>query len=259
MHAYTTSVVEPSALSSAVRAEFTDELYAAHSRIFTGIDRAEFTSYVVDSPADETRIHVLRDPDGVIRGYTALHIFLKSYNGEDRVIVRLESGYESDYRRRNVQGTFLITEVLKICLRFRKARKYFLCCFVHPSAYIALRRHTQEIWPCKEQTTPMDTQVFMNWLARDFSLAPINDQHGVYQVGWITRESRRENRVWRQRVDADAIFFVENNPDYKAGQGLLTLIPLHFPGLIHGTMLFLNRSLRRVRPVATAQSSPQAS
>jgi len=256
--AFTTSIIEPSALTPAERAAFTDELFASHQRIFTGIDRAEFAAYVVDSPAALTRIHVLRDLEGTIRGYTAFHRFHRERAGAPTLIVRLESGYESEYRRRNVQGPFLIAEVLKLCLGFPRLPKYILGSFVHPSAYVALRRHTREIWPRQDRETPSDVRTFMSELARDFSLEPVDERPGVYRVGWVTRESRREGRVWRQRIDADASYFVEQNPEYRTGQGLLTLIPLHLRALILGAGIFLRRNLGRSQPVPAPRSVQSA-
>ena len=69
MSVYETAIVEPANLPAIERATFTEELYAAHNRIFSGVSRSEFARYVVNSPAEMTRIHVLRDTEGTIRGF----------------------------------------------------------------------------------------------------------------------------------------------------------------------------------------------
>jgi hypothetical protein len=244
MSAFTTSIVDPSTLSRAEREFFTEELYASHDRIFSGVSRACFAAYVVDSPADETRIQVLRDHEGTIRGYTAYHLFIDREGGEERAIVRLESGYEEDFRRRSVQGTFLIAEIVKLCARFPRTPKYILGCFVHPSAYVALSRHVDTMWPNPHQETPAEVEGLMQSLAQRFSMKPA-DGEGTYQVGWISRETRRERQEWRGRGDVAARFYLERNPGYREGHGLLTLIPLTPAGLGRGVWRFARRQLRR--------------
>lgn len=56
-------------------------------------------------------------------------------------------------------------------------------------------------------------------------------------MGWITRDSEVERDYWRRCRRPTARFFVEQNPGYTNGHGLLTLVPLD-----HAT---IGRSLAR--------------
>ena len=139
-----TEVLLPDTLSDADRAALTEELYGCHCRIFAGVSRADFVKYVINSPADDTRLFLLRDDAGTIRGYAAFHVFIKAHPDGPLAIVRIETGFERAWRRTSASGWFIIRQVLRVVLQYAGYRSYFLASFVHPSAYVALHRHAPQ-------------------------------------------------------------------------------------------------------------------
>ena len=85
-------VIDPSRLSIKEKESFIDLLYQLHTRIFDGVERASFASYVVDSPADWTRIRVYKNSLNEWVGYCAVHRFDKRVFDRPCAIFRAEAG-----------------------------------------------------------------------------------------------------------------------------------------------------------------------
>lgn len=239
---HSTEIITPARLSTSERESLTESLYAAHCRIFDGVDADEFSRYVVCSPAHRTRILVIRDADGIIRGYCAFHVFLERINGRPTAIIRMETGVERALRKQSLSGPFIISEILQALIRYPLHRLMFMACFVHPSAYVALHRHAPKMWPSPREVIPEEVEATMGALARHFKLKPAS-QPGTYEVGWVTRDACRP-----RRISPTATYYMSRNPNYTRGEGLLTVIPLSTGLLLQSTGSYLSFRLQRLRP-----------
>lgn len=240
----TSTTIDPRALASDQREALIDALYATHTEIFSGLTRAQFAAYVVDSPADRTRIEVYRS-EGRVVGYLALHTFVREIAGERWVVLRGETGKLPGFRRA-ARGVLMIREVSRVCLRYPGAHKALLGCFVHPSPYLALAHVVRELYPHWSRPTPAPVLVALDQLAAEFGLARVEGRpSGVRKVGWITRESEQERASWARRSDAPTRFFTGMNPGYGDGEGLLILAPISVANFVSGTLRHLRREYRR--------------
>ncbi|MCB9797335.1 MAG: cyclic nucleotide-binding domain-containing protein [Alphaproteobacteria bacterium] len=239
------STVRPKDMSAEERDAFTAELYAVHSEVFDGVDPYAFRKYVVDSTAERTEIKVFRTPEGELAGYVATHAFDRVLNGEDCVVLRAEAGMRRAFRGSNVVGPFIVQQVLRTALLDERPA-WYMGSLVHPSSFMALTRHTGEFWPHPERPIPPDILAFMVALAEDFHLEMVDpDRPLVREVGWITRDSESEREYWRGNPRRLVRFFVEQNPGYSEGHGLVTLIPLTTRQLAQGVMDWGARTLKR--------------
>ncbi len=236
----TTEVIDPATLTAAQRSALVDALFPCQRSVFDGVDRAAFAAYVVDSPADETRILVLRDAEGIARGYAALHLFWQSHLGRRTLIVRMEIAAEPAFRRLNFAGPFIAGAALRLALRYPGVPRYFFACFVHPSAYVSLCRHAPRVWPHPGVPTPPHIEALMLRLRRNFALSPVGP--GTVDVGWIARECGPPPR----RLSPEARFYLERNPGYRRGEGLMTVIDFGTPAAIRGSLDFVAHRARRV-------------
>ncbi|KIG13052.1 hypothetical protein DB30_00589 [Enhygromyxa salina] len=243
------TTINPDALTPAAKLRLIDELHATHTKMFDGVSKRAFADHVVNSPADRTRIQIFRAGDRLV-GYLAVHTFARIIAGERWVVVRGETGKLPAYRRR-ANGNLLISEILRACLRHPRARKAFLGCFVHPSAYVALAHVAPQIYPHWDEPTDPEIHAVMARLADEFGLEPAEaGRQGVRNVGWITRETQAERDSWARRDDPMTRLFMTQNPSYAAGHGLLVLVPLHLRNLVGGVSLHVHRELcRRLRGV----------
>lgn len=239
---YSTTVIDPARLGAVERAALTDALYASHCTVFDGVDRATFAAYVVDSPADETRILVLRDGAGAVRGYAAMHVFEHLHLGRRTLVVRMEIAAEPAFRRVNFAGPFIVGGAWRLAARHPGVPRYFFACFVHPSAYVSLCRHAPRVWPHPDGETPPHIEALLLGLRRRFDLKPSGE--GSVHVGWIARGCVRPPR----RLSPEAEFYLARNPGYARGEGLPTIIDFSTPAVVRGGLDFAAHWLRRRLP-----------
>ena len=238
-------IVDPHTLSAAERERFTDELYAAHDRIFAGVSRGEFAAYVVDSPAEYTRIQVLR-VDGQIVGYAAFHAFEREVEGCPALVLRAEVGMLAEYRRRSRCASFLAVECLRALVRHPGRTAWGLSCATNPATYRTVARHADQVWPHWQAPTPAREQQLMDALAQDFKLRPVDPARpGVYHVGWQTRQSKGEARDWRDCPHPASQLYLQRTPGYTEGHGLLMLVPMSKMGMIRACGRIVANRIRR--------------
>lgn len=247
LHEPSTEIIDPRALSPTARHALTDELYAAHRMIFSGVDRRTFAAYVVDSPAERTRIQVFRH-QGSIVGYAAFHVFEREVQGRACLVLRAEVGLLPAYRRATRFGPFLLRQVLH-ALRERRGRPVWgLSCATNPATYRSLHRHCDRVWPCPERPTPPALHELMSELAECFEMAPVEGARaGVFHVGWRTRQSEDETRRWARCSHTASRFYLGRNPGYTEGHGMLILVPVTRGGMLRtGLRLVLTQLRRRI-------------
>jgi hypothetical protein len=240
-------IVVPSQLDLAARQAFIDALYKVHCEVFDGVTRDAFAKYVVESQAEQTWINVHRNNAGEIVGYFALHIFERRLAGKPSAIFRAEAGTMRTYRGRDTNTRFGLALALPYLLRHPGRPVYYLGSLVHPSSYSLFAKLFDVVWPSVRHPPPPAVLAFMDDLANSFGLERVNaDNPLTRQVHWITRDSEVERNYWRHCDKPAARFFVEANPGYGEGDGLVTLIRLDAHNLWHMiSTFFAERYARR--------------
>ena len=197
-----------------------------HSEIFDGVERESFARYVVDSKAEHTWIQVHKNEAGEIVGYFAFHIFERQLGGVPTAVFRAEAGTLREYRGGNVNARFGLSLALRYMLKNPGRKLYYLGSLVHPSSYSQFAKYCGEVWPRQEVQTPPELQFFMEELAAEFGLEKVDPARPlVRKVGWRTRETEAEREYWQHCDKPAARYFVEANPGYVEGHGLVTVVP----------------------------------
>jgi CRP-like cAMP-binding protein len=240
-------IVVPKKLDRAARQGFIDALYKVHCEVFDGVTRDSFAKYVVESQAERTWINVHRNHAGEIVGYFALHIFERELAGKASAIFRAEAGTMRAYRGGNTNTSFGLKLCLPYLLRYPGRRVYYLGSLVHPSSYCLFAKLFDVIWPSTRHPPPPAVLAFMDELANSFGLERVtSDNPLTRQVHWITRDSEVERRYWRHCDKPAARFFIEANPGYGKGDGLVTLVRVDAHNLWHLiSTFFAERYARR--------------
>jgi hypothetical protein len=223
-----TVAIDPKRLDAEARARLIDELYAVQCSVFDGVERAPFASYVVESKAEHTTVHVHRNAAGAAVGYCALHVFEPLLDGRPCAVLRMEAGSLGDYRGGNSNASL----ALRAILRYRRANPrrplYYLGTLVHPSSYSMFAKYAPELWPNPDRPVPAAVARLLRELAELFHLEPVDPANPlVVEVGWRTRDTEAERRYWRGTTKPAARFFIDQNPGYGDGQGLMTLVPVN--------------------------------
>jgi hypothetical protein len=240
-------VVIPSTLDAAARRGFVDALYKVHCEVFDGVSREAFAKYVVESQAEQTWINVHRNDAGEIVGYFALHVFERELGGQASAIFRAEAGTRRTYRGGNTNTRFGLKLALPYLLRHPGRRVYYLGSLVHPSSYCLFARLFDVVWPSSRHPPPPAVLAFMDELANSFDLERVSaDNPLTRHVHWITRDSEVERRYWRMCTKPAARFFIDANPGYGEGDGLVTLVRVDAHNLRHLiSTFFAERYARR--------------
>jgi CRP-like cAMP-binding protein len=241
-----TEVVTPKSLSPEAREQLIDALYAVHDQIFDGVERESFAKYVVLSKAEHTWIQLHKNAAGEIVGYFAFHIFERQLGGVPTAVFRAEAGMLQAYRGANANARFGLSVALRYMLKHPGRRTFYLGSLVHPSSYSLFAKYCGEVWPRREQQTPPELLGFMDELATEFGLERVDPANPlVRHVGWKTRETEAEREYWQHCDKESARFFLEANPGYGEGHGLVTVVPVSAAILLRMLGVMSERKLRK--------------
>lgn len=210
--------------SDAEKEAICERLYALHNQVFRGVSYEAFRKYVVFSPAWRTWLYVRCTDNDEWVGYTALHAFRKTIQGEDSLIFRMETGTLPAYRGFDLTMMRVQLRMLAGLVRHWNWKKYLFSSFVHPSGYALAARYVPTLWPNAHTPTPPAYEELLYSLADEFGLAQVSAEHPmVREVNWITREATTPN--WDPRRNPHVAYFLQENPTYGQGHGLLTVMP----------------------------------
>lgn len=226
------TIVDPAALCSTEREALVDALYEAHQRIFDGVDRAAFAKYVVCSSAERTRIQIFRAEDRIV-GYAAIHFFAREVRGQRAWVIRCEAGIERAFRGRTPMRGFVFLEAVRHCARHPRSPVYLMACPVHPSSYRRVAEHYELTFTPFGESTPPELRALVLELADTFGLQRVDGRdEDVRQVGWISRETADEAARWRAHPSPHVRFFLERNPTYRRGHGMLMIAPASWSAIL---------------------------
>lgn len=223
-----------------------DALYPIHQRIFNGVGRAEFQRYVIDSSAERTILQTYVGEGRQLVGYTALHFFERTIGGRPATIIRSESGLEPAYRGRSIAGSFVIRELFKLLCTRPRQPVFAFACPVHPSSYYTVSRYAVESWPRWDAPTPESIADAMLALADEFALRTVDRERPmIREIGWQTRETCVDHEFWQAHENPHVRYYMDTNPEYRRGRGILMLIPVTLANLYSGAGKMLWRALCR--------------
>jgi hypothetical protein len=241
-----TEVIDPTLLRGEQERRLIKALFQVHAQIFSGIGEEAFADHIVRSPAKRTRIKVFKNDRGNPVGYCAVHRFEKSLRGSYCTVFRAEAGLFREYRRRGSIFLFGWTEAFRYSLLHPLQRVYYLGMLVHPSMYRIMSSYFSEIYPSHKYETPEAIRHFMCDLADCFGVKAVNDSNRlIRQVGWVTRDSEEEVEYWRCSDQPDVQLFLRQNPGYRDGHGLVTLVPLTLANMLLALWLYAKAKISR--------------
>lgn len=224
---FTAERIDPSKLSAQQREELSDRLFQIHRAVFTGLNEESFDHYVVNSPALETRILLYRNRQRELIGYFGVHRFENYVAREPLTVFRAEVGLLPAYRQRDANLSFWLTEAARFKLLHPRRRVYFFYAPVSPSFYAMVARRTRTLYPRRGQQIPSHTLQLMTQLAQQFGLKQAEEGNPlIRKVGWATIATKQELDFWRSSANPHVRFYIEANPKFGEGNGLLTLIPM---------------------------------
>lgn len=241
------SIVDPNKFSEKDKIKLIDDLYQLHNKIFDGVDKHQFTNYVINSKANITKIFIQKYKNEVV-GYCAIH-FYKFDNFDERIgVIRMEAGLLPEFRKGNNQiHYFALLKSLEFFIRYQNRKIYFLGSLIHPSSYIALTNLSKHVWPSLVNPLPNDRiKSILNRLSNHFDLLPVNASNPyVVGVGWKTRKIENSQYDLSSLTKPSAQFFLQKNPNYQEGDGLITILPVNIKNLLDLTMTLAKKKQKK--------------
>jgi hypothetical protein len=223
------------------REALTRELFAVHAQIFTGLSYEEFRSYVVERDAWRTWIYVKQNSTGQVVGYTSIHAFRLIVDNSLSTVIRIEAGTLPAYRGRDLTMVYGCLRLLRVWLQHPWRRFCIFAALTHPSSYTFLAHYAPVIFPhATRREIPQNIMDRMEELAGCFELERVDPTNPlVRQVNWITLETDEERQRWNNSSRRDTRFYLEHNPEYVNGTGMLTYIPFNGSILMRALVSFL--------------------
>ena len=243
-----TAQFDPKKLSASAREDLAKALYAVHQQIFEGPGLTEFERRIINPPSCVSSVQVSRNRDGEIVGYCAVHFFELRQHNTTIIVMRAQAGMLRAFRGRNRSMPFTLMKVLAYRLRHPLHPMFFFGAMIHPSSYLLCDKYISHIWPARGQSLSYPHLKLVERCIEAFRLPPVNPSNPrVVKVGIRTLDDDADQHYW-SHCDKPAVrFFLEHNPDYQSGNGLVTLIPVSLPGMaVSAWRLVLDRVRRGV-------------
>lgn len=224
-------------------------LYQVNSRVFLDVSSEEFSHRVALSTARLNRIALYRNKDKELVGYCAVHFHDSGvFQYSDVCVVRVETGMLPEYRGRNQNIPFLTSQLFRYKLRHPRKRLIFLGTLVHPSSYALVTKYMDNVWPC-HGALGQDQERFIEHLIAQFSFKRRDDNPLVVETGWVTVGREHERACRAAQGNPDIRFFLEKNPEYYKGYGLITVVPFTMGNIATAAWRF-RRNLSRKRKLS---------
>ncbi|MEM7038175.1 MAG: hypothetical protein AAF570_14420 [Bacteroidota bacterium] len=238
--------IDPKTLNANQLHALTDELYAIHARIFDNVDKAAFRKYVIEPPTYKTKIFRILNTSQDLVGYITFQVFSVKINGKENRIYRTEVGMLPAYRGNNLSLRTLFWESLKEFVRSGFKKSYFVATPVHPNAYCSAARQMRRLYPRPNQPLTQKSNGNMSKISKALGLQPsFNGSHWSQKVGWIVRNSPEQTQRIKNSDDPYVQFYLENNPGYAEGNGMLMVVPIAVDNGVWAVYNMLRKAFRR--------------
>jgi hypothetical protein len=111
------------------------------------------------------------------------------------------------------------------------------------------------MYPHPKKSVPKKYKMMMLDFATRYNLPEVCPSNPlVRRVGWICREKESEKLRWLKSDNQIAKYYVENNPEYNVGNGLLILTPVTFLNILFSLSIYLKKySLPRLSDTKKGQ------
>lgn len=209
------------------------ELFDLCGKIFANITYDEFCHYITDSKARKTYLRLFYNSDSTIVGFFALHIFDIENAGKNNLIFRAQTGLLPHYRRSRANMYFSLFIILKYRILNPLTSIYCFLAVLSPSMYHVLAKNLAIVIPSYKREPSQQTLSLVNTLKQAFGFD--KEEEGsmwTAHVNWISIASDDELSYWNKSESRHIKYYLKNNPEFRKGTGLITLIPFSWKNIV---------------------------
>ena len=219
--------------------ELLELVYPVVSEIFQ-IDKKQLANSIFYQSTANTNLYLFFDKNELV-GINLVNIYEYNYQGDDYSFFRFLSGILPQYRgKSNVQKVGFL-EAFKYSALNPLREIYYLGPLIHPSSYAAACKVSNLVYPSLKNEVPKKFFDLMVTVADVLGLERVvGESPLVRNLHVVTKEPRDSLPV---KLSNRAKYFMELNPNYKKGYGLITLAPMDFKNVTKSFMNYYSKKI----------------
>lgn len=213
-------VIRTDALTDAARWALVRTIHPIHTEVSEGISEQALYDYVA-APADESFVGLVESPDGALLGFHTLRLLEVTVDGEKIIVLRAAPFMRPHVRGGAPTSAFALWSVLHITRRWPGRPMCFYGQMVTPAPY-AMNAKFVRVYPGPDGAAPLAIERLRDLLNERFGHEPMPGRP------WITRSFAKPPASFRTRPTSNRYvrFYLEQNPDFMAGEALTVLVRL---------------------------------
>jgi len=219
-----------------------EEAYGIHCRIFDGVDREAFRKHVVEPDAVTARLRIYRDADGSPIGYGSLSYSVVPFEGTRFAVIRGAGGVLQAHRHKTLFGPYMARQLIRMYLANVGRPTLVFTCPVSPAMFAAIHRTLVDFTPHHGKPASSSEQRLMRALSDHFGLT---GDGPCRQMGWRVRGESLRN--YAGTTDPAIRYYLEHNPRFAEGFGLMTLCPMNLANVRSGLARVARTRTRALR------------
>ena len=242
-----TEVIDVEKLSPEEFESLVDKVSGVADAVFDGASRKELAKYFSGGGLTRAWVQLFRNQAGEYVGFNNVALYERKTEDGAVSIFRSLAAILREYRGGSSTVLYPIFKAMAYKAAHPFTRVFYFGHLLHPSSYYLFFRLAPEIWPRPGRETPPDVHALMMKLADERGYPPPDDPDRPYTrtSSVKTRESEEDQSFWLTSDKPPIRFYVDQNPDFSAGSGLMTLIPLTWTNLVVAAGRFAWRTLLR--------------
>lgn len=207
-------------------------------KVFSGVDYDSFLKEVFPPKADEATISLYFTNKNDLVGYLQYSHTCCELLGRPSVLVRSVTGLLPAYRNQSLIGGASAKYLLHLYLRYPLRSIYVFTSPISPISYKTIGKTLSEYWPNPRIETPTHIQQLFKEICAFYTYTSNESNPMIRQVGWkvndITKQSFNPQDTLIQ-------FYIDSNPHYADGYGLMTVTPIHTKNIVSGLRRLMSK------------------
>lgn len=179
--------------------------------------------------------------DKELVGINLVNIYEYNYKGDDYSFFRFLSGILPEYRGKNNVQRVGFVEAFKYSAMNPMRKIYYLGPMIHPSSYSAACKVSSKVYPSLKNKVPQKYFDLMVTVSDVLGLERVEGESLL--VRDIKVKTIEKEGDIPARISNRAKYFMELNPNYKKGYGLITFAPMDFKNVTESFMRYYSKKI----------------
>ncbi|APR82780.1 Hypothetical protein A7982_08129 [Minicystis rosea] len=228
-------------LAASERMDLCTKAYAIYAMYKSGVDRVTFEQSYFSN--DATRVSLYYGDDGALAGFTSSVIQRVEHEGRRHAVYSALLFIDTRYKGSAAASISCMLEALRFKLTEPSTPLACMGVITSPASYRRFAVTMPTMYPTRRAPVPAAIAALMRRTAELRGLAFVDDDR------WLVRGSGAPKHPDRLRGsktladDPDARFYLDRNPTFGEGTGLLIWIPLDLVNLGGAFLRYLLRDL----------------